>query len=165
MIRWVSLAALAGVMAASPVSAQDVPGRTRIWGAVGLGAAMPTSGGDAIVNIAQLVLQRQPHHVAIRGVVLHDLDRATDLIVELGPLYGRTRDLTWGYAAIASGVSGVAFDACPDDDDSCFTVGVPLVAEVAITRRFIGLGIQAYANLNDKAAYAGAALFLQVGRL
>ena len=165
LMRRMMLVVLLGFMTASAAAAQKVPGRARIWAAVGLGAGMPTSGGDGIGKMAQLVFEKEPHHVAIRAVVLHDLDSATDAIAELGALYGRTRVFDWGHAALAGGVSAVAFDTCPDDDDSCVTVGVPLVAEVALSRNLVGLGLQAFGNYNRKAAYAGAALFLQFGRL
>lgn len=165
MIREAMLVALFGCIAANAAMAQEIPDATRVWAAVGLGAGVPASGGDGIGNMAQLVYQRMPHHAAIRGLVLHDLDRATDLIGELGALYGRTHLFGWGHAAVASGVSAVAFDACPDDDDSCFALGVPVVAEAALSGRFVGLGLQAFANYNPKAAYAGATLFLQLGWL
>ncbi len=145
--------------------AQENANRARVWGAVGVGASKPASGGDAITNMAELVYQKAPHHVAIRGLLLHDIDRSTNEIGELGLLYGRTRSLAWGNASVGAGMSGIGFSACPDDDDSCFTFGVPIVAEAAKSGKFLGLGIQAFGNLNSKAAYAGAVLFVQVGRL
>lgn len=137
----------------------------RVWGAVGLGAAVPTSGGDGIGNMAQLVYQKAPHHAALRGLVLHDLDRDTDTIGEVAALYGRMRPFGRHHVAVAAGVAAVAFDTCPDDDDSCFTMGIPLVAEAALSSRFIGVGMQAFGNLNRKAPYAGALLFVQLGWL
>lgn len=145
--------------------AQENASRTRVWGAIGVGGGMPTSGGDGIANMAQLVYQKGPHHVAVRGLVLHDLDRSTKEIGELGALYGRANVFTRGHVDVAAGLSGVAFDTCPDDDDSCFTVGVPIVAEAAVSRRLAGVGFQVFGNINSKAAYAGAAIFLQLGRL
>jgi hypothetical protein len=150
--------------------AQESPSRARVWAAVGMGAAAPTSGGDAITNMAQLVYQKGSNHFALRGVALHDLQgetntTSTDLIGEVGLLYGRTRELSWGRAALAAGISGIAFDACPDDDDSCFTAGIPIVAEVARSGRAVGIGVQGFGNINTKASYAGAVLFVQVGRL
>ena len=91
---------------------------------------------------------------------LHDFGTPATEIGELGALYGRTR----GYAAIALGVSVVAFDVCPNDDDSCFTLGLPVVAEAALSSKFIGLGAQVFGNVNRKASYAGATVFLQLGR-
>lgn len=145
--------------------AQQAPERTNIWGAVGAGAGFPSSGGDGIANMAQLVLQKSSHHFAVRGLVLHDIERTTREIGEIGALYGRTSAFRTRGAVIAAGISGVAFDTCPDDDDSCFTVGVPLIAEIARSWKFLGLGLQGFANVNTKASYAGAVLFLQAGRL
>ena len=164
-IRPMMLAALFACLATSAAAAQELPKRTRVWAAVGVGAGMPTSGGDGIANMAQLVYQRRPHHAALRGLVLHDLDRGTNEIGELSVLYGRTDLFGRGNIAIAAGLSGVAFDTCPDDDDACFTIGVPLVAETALSGKYVGAGVQAFANVNQKASYAGVVLFLQAGRL
>jgi hypothetical protein len=150
---------------ASAALAQDGSNQTRVWGALGIGAGVPTSGGDGIANMAELVIQKRPHHFAIRGLVLHDLARATETIGEVSAVYGRTNLLPSTNVALAIGVSGVAFDTCPDDDDSCFTVGLPIVAEFSRSRQFIGLGIQLFGNLNAKASYAGAVVFLQLGQL
>lgn len=155
------------LLSAAPLAAgaQQSPERTIFWGAVGAGAGFPSSGGDGIANMAQLVIQKNSHHLALRGLVLHDIERSTREIGELGALYGRTNAFRMRGAVIAAGISGVAFDTCPDDDDSCFTVGVPLVAEITRSWKILGLGLQGFANVNDKASYAGATLFLQAGRL
>lgn len=150
------------LLCAAPAAAQGV------WLAGGIGAALPTSGGDAIANMFQLNYQAPPHHVALRAVVLHDMqapdvDAGTDMIAEVGLLYGRMRTSGSRHLAVATGVSGIGFDACPDDDDSCFTIGLPLVAEAGISGRFAGVGLQAYGNLNSKASYVGAALFVRFG--
>src|SRR5688500_13048534 len=146
-------------------SAQQAPERMNVWGAVGAGAGLPSSGGDRIANMAQLVLQKSSHHFAVRGLILHDIESSTREIGELGALYGRANAFRTRGAVIAAGISGVAFDTCPDDDDSCFTVGVPLIAEIARSWKILGLGLQGFANVNRKASYAGAVLFLQAGRL
>jgi hypothetical protein len=164
LTRTILVALLVG-FSAGAATAQQIPSRTRVWAAVGLGAGLPTSGGDGIGNMAQLVVQKAPHHVALRGLVLHDLDRNTDTIGEVGAVYGRMKAFRWGHVAVAAGVSALAFDACPDDDDSCFAVGVPLVVEAARSGRFAGVGFQAFGNLNARASYAGGALFVQLGRL
>ena len=164
------LAILVGSLANSKAVAQENPNRANWWGAVGLGGALPTSGGDAITNMAQLVFQKAPHQAAIRALVLHDLVSAadpggTDEIAELGILYGQTRGIAGRSVTFAAGVSAVAFDACPRDHDPCSSLGVPLMVEAALSGRLIGLGVQAFANVNGIAPYAGAALFLQFGRL
>lgn len=151
-------------MAATTAAAQDMS-RARIWGAVGIGAGMPTSGGDGITNMAQVVFQKHPHHVALRALLMHDLDRPTDDIGEASVLYGRTFGLGGSYAAVAAGISANAFDTCPDDDDACFSLGFPVVVEAAISRKYVGVGLQAFGNVNSIASYAGAVLFVQLGRL
>ena len=151
--------------APSAALAQDSHIQTKVWGALGIGAGVPTSGGDGIANMAELVIQKRPHHFAIRGLVLHDLARETETIGELSALYGRTNLLPSNDVAVAVGLSGVAFDTCPDDDDTCFTLGLPIVAEFARSRQFIGLGVQAFGNLNSKASFAGVVVYFQLGRL
>jgi hypothetical protein len=157
--------ALLACIAASGAEAQKLSSRTRVWGAVGAGAGVPRSGGDGITNMAQLVFEKQSHHAAIRGLVLHDIERPTKAIGEVGVLYGWTRAVGRARLSLASGLSGVAFDTCPDDDDSCFTLGAPLVSEITAGGRFVGLGFQTFGNINGKASYAGGVLFLQLGRL
>lgn len=149
---------------ANAAAAQQAQGGTRFWAAAGLGAGLPTSGGDGIGNLAQLVFQKDAHHLALRGLVLHDLDRSTETIGEIGVLYGRAGLLSRG-VTMAAGVSGLAFDTCPDDDDSCFSLGLPVIVEAARGGKVLGVGVQVFANLNRKASYAGGALFLQLGRL
>ena len=146
-------------------AAQDAHDRTSVWVAAGVGAGAPSSGGDGIANMAELVLQKKSHHFAVRGIVLHDIERNTKEIGEIGLLYGRRKAFGRQNAVGAAGVSGVAFDTCPDDDDSCFTPGLPVVVEVSRSWTVVGVGIQAFANFNRKASYAGAVLLLQVGRL
>jgi len=139
--------------------------RARLWGAIGAGPGFPTSGGDGIANMAQLVYQKRSHHAAVRALILHDIDRATNEIGEIGALYGRTSVMGSFPVVVAAGLSGVAFSTCPDDDDSCFTIGVPIVAEASRSTTLIGIGIQAFTNVNAKAPYAGGLFFLKLGRL
>ena len=146
-------------------SAQAQDNRTLVWGAVGAGAAAPTTGGEGITNIAQLVIQKNPHHAALRIVAIHDIDRPTNEIGELSALYGRTRSIRNYPVVLATGLSAVGFFDCPDDDDSCFTFGVPLVAEVSRNSRFVGIGFQAFTNINPKAVYAGGVLMVKLGKL
>ena len=152
-------------LAARMAQAQNASSGTRVWAAVGLGAAAPTSGGDGIANMAQVVSEKKSHHIALRGMIAHDIERSTNELGEVGVLYGRVTSLKSFPMTLAAGLSGVGFSACPDDDDSCFTVGVPVVAEVSRSRGIVGIGIQAFGNINSKASYAGAVLFIQLGRL
>jgi hypothetical protein len=147
-------------------SAAQSDGRSSlVWAAAGIGAAAPTTGGEGIANIAQIVFERNPHHAALRVVAIHDIDRPTNEIGELSALYGRIRTIRNYPFVLATGVSAVGFFDCPDDDDSCFTIGLPVVAELSQSSRFIGLGLQAFTNINPKAVYAGGVLFIKLGKL
>ena len=165
MIYRSTLVIVLGFIVAGTALGQETSSRARAWVAVGAGGSMPTSGGDAITNIAQLVYQKQTLHAAFRVLLLHDIDRNTNEIGEIGPLWGKTRKHAWGRTSLATGFSWVGFYRCPGDDDECSTLGLPLVAEATIAPRFAGLGIQAFGNLNGTASFAGAVLFLQLGRL
>ena len=165
MIYRTTLVIVSGFILAGTGMAQETSNRPRAWVAVGAGGSMPTSGGDAITNIAQLVYQKQTLHAAFRVLLLHDIDRNTNEIGEIGPLWGKTREQSWGRTSIATGFSWVGFFRCPGNDDECSTLGIPLVAEATLGRKLAGLGIQAFGNLNGTASFAGAVLFLQVGRL
>ena len=147
------------------LQAQDSAGRTNAWISLGMGAAIPSSGGDGIANMAQLGVERGAHRVTLRGLILHDIDRDTNEIGEVGALYSRSRKSGSNNLSIGTGLSMVGFDTCPDDDDSCFTPGVPIVAEAARSRGILGAGVQVFANLNAKASYAGAVVFIALGRL
>ena len=159
------VAATLSLTSVTTVTAQDTGTRTLVWGAIGVGAAAPTSGGEGIANMAELVVQKKSHHAAIRALIIHDIERPTNEIGELGVLYGRTSVGRSLPVVIATGVSALGFFDCTDDDDSCFTFGVPLVAEVSRSTGLIGIGLQLFGNINSKAQYAGGVLFLKLGRL
>lgn len=159
------IAAIAVAVFATAGSAQTNDNPALIWAAVGVGAAAPATGGEGITNVAQIVFQKRPHHAALRLVAIHDIDRPTNEIGELSALYGRTRSLRNYPVVLATGLSAVGFFDCPDDDDSCFTFGVPFVAEVSRNSKFIGIGLQAFANINPKALYAGGVLIVKLGKL
>jgi hypothetical protein len=78
---------------------------------------------------------------------------------------GEVATRPWGHAAIAAGLAWTGFGSC-QGSGGCSTVGVPVVAEVA-ARLFsiMGVGAQAFGNLNTKSVYLGAVLFLQLGWL
>jgi hypothetical protein len=160
---FLALGALAST--AYTVHGQNASSPARIWAAAGVGAAAPASGGDGIANMLQVAVEKKSHHFALRGLIAHDIDRSTNELGEIGFLYGRVISRTPLPVTVAAGLSGVGFSACPDDDDSCFTAGAPIVAEISKSTRTLGIGIQAFGNLNSKASYAGAVLFLKLGRL
>lgn len=148
-------------------AAQSFEQPHRIWLGAGLAGAGSTSDDiDGAGLLAQVVYQRRGHHFALRGLALGDpYGNSSRSLGELGLNYGRAITTGAGHAAVAAGLAGVGFETCPDDDDSCFTFGVPLVVEVGLSLEFIGIGLQAFGNLNPKASYAGLALFLQLGWL
>jgi hypothetical protein len=164
-LTWAIYAAIATAVSASTTAAQVKEDRTLVWAAVGVGAAAPTTGGEGIANIAEIVFQKNSHHAALRIVAMHDIDRPTNEIGEFGALYGRTRSIRSYPVVLATGLSAVGFFDCPDDDDSCFTFGVPLVAEVSRNSKLAGIGFQAFTNINSKALYAGGVLILKLGKL
>jgi len=155
----------AAALTVQPALAQNASNTTRIWGAAGIGAAAPRSGGDGIANMAQIVVERNSNVFALRGVIVHDIERPTNELGDVGILYGRSSPVKSFDVTLAAGLSGVGLSACPDDDDSCFTIGVPIVAEVSWRSQFVGIGFQSFGNLNPKASYAGGVIFLQLGRL
>ena len=156
---------ITSLLLASTSGAQTNADRSLVWAAIGVGAVAPTTGGEGITNVAQIVFEKNPHHAALRLVAMHDIDRPTNEIGELSALYGRIRTMRNYPFVLSTGISAVGFFDCPDDDDSCFTVGLPLVAEVSRNARFIGIGLQAFTNINPKALYAGGVLLIKLGKL
>lgn len=149
------------VLQARTASAQTTP-PTRTWLAAGLGAAGDTRDGGAAA-VGMLVVQRQPHHIALRGLVASDVF-ASDACEfgEIGVLYGRTITGRVGHAAISTGLSAVRPPGCRSP--TLGNVGMPVVAEAAL-RPFpvIGIGLQAFVTLNRLSTYGGVALFVQLG--
>jgi hypothetical protein len=140
--------------------------RSRVWLGVGLGGAggSVAQGGGALM--AEIIYQTGVHHFGVRAVGAADpFGYSGDEFGEVGVLYGRTAKRPWGHAAISTGLAWTGFGSC-QGSGGCSTVGVPLVAEVAV-RLFsiIGVGAQAFGNLNTKSVYRGAVLFLQIGWL
>ena len=156
--------------------------KNRIWagGGVAVGARSNETSGPGLMG--QLVFQRDLQQVSLRGLFLGDV------VTEAGLMYGKVRETSWGQVSLSSGVSWVSFDVCARpaevfplaagigsnvralhadvvQDYPCNAVGIPVVADATWSGRVVGLGIQALANINSKAPYAGLSLFLQVGWL
>lgn len=147
--------------AAPPAAAED---RARTWLGVGYGGGTAGNGDDGFALMGQLVHQRGGSHIAVRGVILVDpLGEDSDSFGELGLLYGRVSKGRAGHAAIAAGLAHTAV-ACGSGIDNCTTVGVPVVAEAAFRPTpVLGIGIQAFANLNKQRVFGGVVVFLQLG--
>jgi hypothetical protein len=154
------LLVLLGIIAV-PAGAQKP---ARLWLGVGLG----TAGGidfDGVVGMAELALQKRAHHLAVRGLLLTEPGGGT-YVGEIGALYGRMALRQWGHAGIAAGLAYTDVQPCPNNGNApgCHTVGLPIVAEAAARLgKVIGVGVQAFANLNSLGSYAGGLLFLQLG--
>ena len=50
-------------------------------------------------------------------------------------------------------------------DATCSTLGLALEVQAALSRRVLGIGLQAFGNLDPEASYGGVGLFLQLGWL
>jgi hypothetical protein len=142
----------------------------RIWLGVGLATAGGQNGIEGFGLLGQVVYQGRPHQAMLRALALLDVenfpDGSDDGTAELGLLYGRTRTRRWGHVSGAAGASVVNFERCPDRAlGACSTVGLPLTAEAAVNSPILGVGLQAFGNLNPKASYGGLGLFLQLGWL
>jgi hypothetical protein len=140
--------------------------RPRIWLGAGLGGAggSDARGGGALM--AEIIYQTGVHHFGVRALGAADpFGYSGDEFGEVGVVYGRSATRPWGHAAIAAGLAWTGFGSC-QGSGGCSTVGVPVVAEVA-ARLFsiMGVGAQAFGNLNTKSVYLGAVLFLQLGWL
>jgi hypothetical protein len=113
--------------------------------------------------MAQLVLQKRAHYFAARGALLVDPFQDGGTIGELGVLYGRAAKRPWGHAAIAGGLAHTSVDPCPESG-GCPTIGVPIVAEASLRLgSVVGVGAQAFVNVNSVTVYRGLAVFLQLG--
>ena len=159
-------------LSASPVAAQDSTPQPRIWLGFGLGGAwvseVEESGFGAMVEV---VFQYQGHQGLFRSVSVpgyHVDDRS---FTEYGLLYGRVATSPKGHAGVSAGISALsvctgypATSRIPDDCE--LTWGIPIAAEIALRlARVLGVGFQAFANVNREARYGGAVLFLQGGWL
>ncbi len=162
------IAAGALALAASETSAQSVDRPVRVWLGLGFGgAAAQDLDADGAVSF-QLTAQWGPHHAVLRSVLMSDLgsfpDGSDDSIEELGVLYGRRAAWSFGYVAIAGGmarVSGDGFSSATSKRRE--TIGLPVIAEVGLQWTVLGLGIQAFGNLNSVSTYGGVCLFLDIG--
>lgn len=134
----------------------------RTWLAAGVGSASGARDGGAAI-IGALVVQRQPHQFALRGLGAADV-LAPDSCPfgEIGALYGRAAAWRAGHASVSSGVSSVRAPGCRPN--TRWTVGMPIVAEAAVRPApVIAIGIQGFLTLNRVATYGGVALVLQLG--
>jgi hypothetical protein len=121
--------------------------------------------------MGQIVFQKQPHHAAIRIVSMFDLfGEGEPAFGSIDLLYGRTVTGRVGHASLATGLAYLAGDVCgavtTAECEDRRNIGIPLVGELAMRPvPVLGLGVQAFGNLNRKASFGGVVVFLQLGWL
>jgi hypothetical protein len=148
-----------------PAAAQD---RARTWLAGGYGVGGAKGGREGATYMGELVHQRGANHFALRGVAVEEpFGPGTEPLVDLGLLYGRVAKGRTGHAALAAGVAFAAVDGCGGSSRaSCGIVSLPVVAEAAVRLgSVLGVGVQAFANLNKKQSFGGVVVFVQLGWL
>ena len=150
-------------------SAQTADRPARVWASLGLGAGgvQDLDAPDAVS--LQVTAQWGPHHAMLRGLGMIDVGGISGggpnhEVTELGILYGRTVTSSFAYAAAAAGLARVSSFAGASRGTSQ-ALGLPVIVEAGLQFLVIGVGIQAFGNLNTASSYWGVALFLQVGRL
>ena len=155
-------------VAAAQLVGQEAPEPTRIWLGVGLAVGGSTEWGGFGPTV-NAVWQRGPHRAAIRAGGLFDFtgfpdSGSDDSVAELALLYGRSAANSFGSVAIGAGAAAVTFHGCPDGSAiRCVTIGLPLFAEAALQSKVMGIGIQAFGNLNPRSSFGGVALVLHLG--
>lgn len=141
------------------------PGAAGVWLGVA-GGGVVSSGPRLGAAAAQLVWARQPHYISLRAAYMGNPgeEGVTHDFAEAGALYGRARVRGRTHLAAAAGLALTEVNPCPGAFGACRVAGVPLVAEAAVRPApVLGIGAQAFANLNAKRPYAGIALLLQLG--
>lgn len=166
------LASAALTLGAVPGSAQ-APGEERAVGVwLALGPGFGGGGGieSGVGGMFQLTGQWGPHRAALRLAGLADFagfpdGGSDDSVNELGLTYGRSADRAFGYTAWAAGLSVVRLGGRGDSfyDSDLTTVGIPVTVEAGLRTRVVGVALQAFANLNAEASYAGLALNFLLG--
>lgn len=119
-------------------------------------------------GMLQANVQWGPHHTAARMLFLSDLgsfpDGSDDSVGEFSILYGRRTAGRWGHASLATGLAYVRGEGFPGTYDRVRSgAGVPVVGEVLLHARLVGVGLQLFANLNTVSIYGGAMLSLHLG--
>jgi len=165
----VVIAAAGLALSVSQTSAQPVNRPTRVWLSLGLGGGgaqeLDANGAASF----QLTAQWGPHHTMFRALGMGDVSSfpeagSDDTIEEVGVLYGRRAVSSFGYAALAGGLAIVnAKGFAGASNARRQTIGLPVIAEAGLQSSVLGLGIQAFGNLNTVSLYGGVSLFLQVG--
>lgn len=148
----------------SHLQAQQDGTRSRTWLGAGLGGGYSLD-SDGIALMAELVHQRGAHHFAVRALTIFDPGGDDHVASELGILYGRSWTRSLGHVALAGGIAGTTVNECADGEP-CTAIGFPIVLEAAFRPfSFIGVGVQAFGNINNEQRYRGVVAFVQLGWL
>jgi hypothetical protein len=152
---------------ASPASAQSGAPSPRLWLALGLGFGGDSNVSSQGAGLAEVAYQRGPHQLTLRAAGIVDpFGSHANIAGDVGLLYGVSRAGSFGHASLSAGLSVVGFDRCESSQDGCVTAGLPLDGELALRLApVLGLGLQAFTNINSESMYWGAVVFVQMGSL
>jgi hypothetical protein len=118
--------------------------------------------------LGALVLKEDRHRFALRGSIVAEV--LGDGVGDFGLLYGRAWTGERSEKSLSAGVALVYGDDCygifGGPCDASKTVGLPLSATMSFRpSRFLGLGLEAFANLNSLASFVGVSGMLELGAL
>lgn len=151
------------------VEAQAREGPVRVWLALGLASGASTTVDANFGGTVRLVGQKGRHQGTVRFLAMGDFSSfpdggSDDGVGEFGLLYGRSRTSGLGSVAVSAGLAVVAVTGCrAGEAATCNTVGIPFVAEASLQSTPIGIGLEAFLNLNPTAVFGGLALTVQLG--
>ena len=162
------LSGLCVIGALMPVSAagqSEAPDHARLW--LGLGPMFGGASGLAVDvgGSFQLTGERGPHHASLRVLMMGDaISSSNDAVLDVALLYGRNSSASFGYVAFAGGPAAVRLSGCDSaPSGECRTVGLTLAAEAGLQATVIGIGLQAFGNLNAVSSYGGLGVVMLLG--
>ncbi|MDX1567732.1 MAG: hypothetical protein R3223_08015 [Longimicrobiales bacterium] len=133
-------------------------------------ASIGSGAGSGLGVAGHLVVAPGPHRFTARLAGVADLRGFPDAggaehVTELALLYGRGRRggaVAW---SLSGGVASVRISDCGEggSNRACTTVGVPVVAHAVVASRFVGIGLQLFANLNPRAPFGGIGVVVPLG--
>lgn len=162
----VALALVFAVAGAAPVSGQeDGTSPLRAWVDLGLVSGIASGVDVDLGAVVQVTLEKGKHHAALRFVGLGSVVRSSgDIAGDVALLYGRTGSAAFVHGAVGAGPAFVQLDGCDGVRGAdCRTIGLTATAEAALQAKVVGLGVQAFGNLNSVASYGGVGIVLQLG--
>ena len=169
----VHIAGVCSLALASPLTAQiDTTGvelpYQGAWLSAGLGLGSGSNIGGAITGALSFTFEYGEHRGSVRlhGIASPSLSSSRSEVGEIGILYGRTSRTRGTISSVATGVSlGRVYNCDRVGGAECTVVGIPIVLDGMLRAGIIGLGLQAYVNLNHQAPYFGTSLLLSLGSL